>query len=158
MLKLNMGPNDLHLVCSAQYHKAGLFDHEGKKLASYDCLCDGQHSNWHIARGDTPPGTYKAGIVYHQSFANLPELHSYGFICIDLIDLENQETGNGRSGISLHGGGTGLPNPLALMQELIATLGCLRFHNQDLEEDIAPRVTKCQKAGGTFYISVTDRV
>lgn len=156
-VRKNMGPNDLHLVCSAKYGKASLFDNTGKKKYTVACLCEGQHDNWRLPRGDTPPGAYKAGVVYTQTSANLSQLYSYGRKCVDLVDLDNQETGNDRSGVSLHGGGTGLPNPVARLQELIPTWGCIRVHNADLEEKIVPDVERCQKRGGTFFVSVVDR-
>ena len=75
---------------------------------------------WQWQGGDTPPGRYRLGTVYVISEAEKPIFGSY---CIDLIDLENQETGIGRSGISLHAGRT----------PYTPTMGCIRVSETSLD-------------------------
>lgn len=74
---------------------------------------------WGWTGGDTPPGRYRLGVVYTISFEEQP---IFGDYCIDLIDLENQETGIGRGGISIHAGRT-LYTP---------TFGCVRVAEDGL--------------------------
>jgi lysozyme len=67
------------------------------------------------------------------------------------VELENQESKYGRSGIMLHGGGSNAtwPTPWAPNQPLFATHGCVRMRNVDLRDKVLP-LTKT----GTVYISV----
>lgn len=153
-----MKPGDFHWVVSATQHTGTMFTSEGEKLFTIPALCEGQHDNWKATRGDTPPGFYKFGIIYTQDKSNLADLFAYGEICLDMIDLEGQETGSGRGGISTHGGGTSLRNPLADFQPLAPTHGCIRVHNKDLKKTLTPLVRKAQKAGRTVFVSVVDRV
>lgn len=157
--KTKMKPGDKHAIVSAIYNTMTCYDHTGKKLWSVPAFPVGQHRNWRETGGDTPPGSYKAGITYTQIRGrdSRAVCDAYGRKCIDLIDLEGQETGNNRGGISIHGGGTGLPDPWAPYQMLLPTLGCIRTHNHDLEVTIVPEVEATQKAGHTFFVSVVDR-
>lgn len=156
--KKYMKPGDYHWVVSTIQHTGTMFTSEGKKLFTIPALCEGQHDNWKAPRGDTPPGFYKFGTVYTQDESNMADLFAYGEICIDMIDLEGQETGNGRAGISAHGGGTALANPLSAYQPLIPTHGCIRVHNNDLKKTLAPLVVKAKKEKRTVFVSVVDRV
>lgn len=144
-----MKAGDLHLVVNGALRKATLFNAKGEKQWSIAAGTNGQHSNWREPMGDTPPGLYKAGIIYDTKGEA-----AYGRWCIDLIDLDNQETGNGRAGISLHGGGSASPDPFAPWQGLPATHGCIRVNNYDLENRVEPAVRRVQAAGFTFYITV----
>lgn len=157
LLKKIIKPKDMHMVTSAKYGRSALFTAQGVKKWSVPSLCEGQHDNWKVARGDTPPGLYKAGQIFYQDGSDIAQSNSYGPICIDLIDLEGQETGYGRAGISAHGGGTGLPNPLADFQLLIPTHGCIRLHNHDMIHRVTPAVKWTRSQGGVFYWSVVDR-
>jgi hypothetical protein len=74
---------------------------------------------WQWYGGDTPPGRYRLGTVFTISPA---EMEIYGTYCIDLIDLENQEIGFGRAGISIHAGRT----------PYTPTLGCIRVSESTL--------------------------
>lgn len=69
---------------------------------------------WGWQGGDTPPGRYRCGVIY---IIQEHEKHIYGDYCVDLIDLENQESGINRAGISIHAG-RNLYTP---------TLGCVRM-------------------------------
>lgn len=148
-IKSLMRPEDLHLVVNGAHRRATLFNARGRKQWSIEASTDGQHENWRRPYGDTPPGLYKAGTVYDTKGER-----AYGRWCIDLEDLENQETGNGRAGISLHGGGSASLDPFAPWQGLPATHGCIRVNNWDLENRVEPCVRRCQAAGHTFYVTV----
>jgi hypothetical protein len=64
-----------------------------------------------------------------------------------------------REGIGLHGGGSGLPNPMASHQSppFVVTHGCLRLVNFDLEA-VVKKVQASQKRGGMAYITVEEPV
>lgn len=78
-------------------------------------------------------------------------LMAYGWYSFDMVELENQEAGNGRAGIMTHGGGSanGWPGAWAPRQPLVPTHGCVRCHNIDLRDKILPLTKQ-----GTVYISV----
>lgn len=148
-IKSIMKPGDVHIVVNGSAQRATCFDKNGKKLWSIPARTWGQHSNWRMPMGDTPPGLYKCGVIYDTRGEA-----AYGRYCIDLIDLENQETGNGRAGISMHGGGTALKDPHAPYQGWATTHGCIRTQNHDLEAVVEPTVRKCEKAGNVAYVTV----
>lgn len=135
-----------HLVVSDPGRSMQAFDQFGKKLWSIPALARGQNPNWKVRRGDTPPGLYKVGQIWNDVAEQglnpefRLELMQYGWISFDLIDLENQESGNGRSGILIHGGGSacGWPDAWGQLQSLYPTHGCIRVHNQDLRDKILP--------------------
>lgn len=147
---------DTHIVINGLANSAKAYSTSGKLLWEVKCLPHGQNNNWKATNGDTPQGLYKIGAVYKDYENNSnppysPTLASYGWYSFDLVELENQEAGNGRAGIMIHGGGSALgwPGAWAPFQDLLATLGCVRFHNQDLRDKILP-VTKA----GTVYVTV----
>jgi len=147
---------DTHIVINGLANSAKAYSFDGKLLWEVKCLPHGQNSNWKTTNGDTPQGLYKIGAVYKDYENNpnppySPTLASYGWYSFDLVELENQEAGNGRAGIMIHGGGSSLgwPGAWAPFQELVPTLGCVRFHNQDLRDKVLP-VTKT----GTVYVTV----
>lgn len=155
-LKTQMKSGDFHMVISADTNKGTVFNAKGEKQFTIPCFPWGQHADWHATNGDTPPGLYKVGVVYTQVRGRDSRAicNAYGPFCLDLIDLEGQERDNGRDGVSIHGGGSGLPDPWADYQLLTYTHGCVRVHNKDLVDKLTPLVRKCQKAGFTFYVTV----
>lgn len=153
-------PGDHHLIANASTQTIKCYNHSGDMLWAAPCLADGQHPNWRINAGDTPPGLYKLGEIYNDygRFADDPgyppfcrELRSFGWVSFDMIDLEGNEDDNDRAGIMLHGGGTacGWPGAWARRQPLYPTFGCLRMHNEDLLFRILPM---CRT--GTVFVSV----
>jgi GH24 family phage-related lysozyme (muramidase) len=138
-----VGPNDINENISA-------FTHDGKKLWDVPCLCRGQgkEAEWSRTGEDTPPGLYLVGKVYRdyeedpsKSFSE--NRRAYGWYSFDLIGQEGQEGPNSkpyRDGIMIHGGGSacGWPAAWEPRQQLYATLGCIRMHNQDLKERLLP--------------------
>ena len=147
---------DTHIVVNGLANSAKAYSFDGKLLWEVKCLPHGQNDNWKATNGDTPQGLYKIGAVYKDYENNpnppySPTLASYGWYSFDLVELENQEAGNGRAGIMIHGGGSSLgwPGAWAPFQALVSTLGCVRFHNQDLRDKVLP-VAKT----GTVYVTV----
>lgn len=147
-IKDKMGPQDLHIVVNGESKNLVAYQRDGHQVLRCPARCYGQHNNWRAPNGDTPPGLYRVGQLY-----NTTGEAAYGEWCVDLEDLEGQETNNGRAGISLHGGGSGLANPFAPYQGWQATHGCIRTQNADLEK-IVELIRDARKRGGTVYLTV----
>jgi len=147
---------DTHIIVNGQSNTAKAYSFEGTLLWEIPCLPHGQFASWKVNQGDTPPGLYKIGAIYND-YAKNPNppydrtLMAYGWISFDLVELENQETGYGRAGIMLHGGGSGdgWPGAWAPKQPLLTTYGCVRYHNQDLRDKVLPLTKQ-----GTVFVSV----
>ena len=149
---------DYHIIVNDQSEKMKAYDSSGKLLWEAYCLARGQGSDyeWRLTNTDTPPGVYKIGQIYRdyeqdKSDSYSRERMSYGWYSFDLIDLEGQETNNGRAGIMVHGGGSacGWPGAWQPYQKLYATHGCIRMHNQHLKDLLLPLAEK-----GKVFISV----
>ena len=150
---------DSHLIVNDASETMKAFSFEGKLLWEIPCLARGQYSDfeWKIQRSDTPPGLYKLGTIYkdYEKVGDKPAydrtLMSYGWYSFDMVELENQEAGNGMAGIMLHGGGSacGWPGAWAPRQALFPTHGCVRCHNIDLRDKVLPLTQT-----GTVYCSV----
>lgn len=144
---------DSHLIVNAVTRTAKAYNSEGVLLWELPALADGQHANWRVYQGDTPPGLYKIGAIYND-FQNPPDIRtkmSYGWVTFDLVDQEGNEDQNNRSGIAIHGGGSGLgwPAAWAALQQLLPTWGCVRMHNQHLLDKLLPLCNQ-----GTVFVSV----
>lgn len=146
---------DIHLVVSHSTRTMKAFDHDGKLLFQVPALTDGVNDDIEVQGGDTPPGLYKCTTII-PTRADEPKKtwNAYGAFFIDLYDIDGQETRRGRGGIGIHGGGTGLSNPLAKKQQLLMTLGCIRVHNGDLADRIVPIVESTLRNGQQAYVSV----
>lgn len=150
---------DHHIIVNDAVETAKCFNFEGKLLWELPALARGQGSDyeWKLRNTDTPPGLYKVGTVYRDYDINGDKpafdrtLMAYGWYSLDMIDLEGQETGVGRAGIMLHGGGSanGWPGAWAPMQKLYATHGCVRMHNAHLRDFVMPLLKT-----GSIFISV----
>lgn len=147
-IKGQMKEADIHVVVNGQSQRATVYNRKGEALWAFDARCYGQHNDWRKTNGDTPPGLYRVGQIYDTTGEA-----AYGYWCLDLIDLENQETGNGRAGISLHGGGSGLPRPFAPVQGWQSTHGCIRAQNQDVQRFVS-QVRSVRANGGQAYLTV----
>lgn len=150
---------DHHIVVNDAVETAKCFDFEGRQLWELPALARGQGSDyeWKLRNTDTPPGLYKVGTVYRDYELNGDKpafdrtLMAYGWYSLDMIDLEGQESGVGRAGIMLHGGGSanGWPGAWAPVQKLYATHGCVRMHNAHLRDFVMPLLKT-----GSIFISV----
>lgn len=148
-----------HVVVNDINETATAWRFGGEKLWTIPALARGQYGDREYRRvgSDTPAGLYLAGQIY-DDFARVganPKydrtLAAYGWAFIDMIDLENQETGIGRAGIGLHGGGSvlGWPGAWAACQPLVPTLGCVRCRNADVRDKVLPLAR-----AGRLFISV----
>jgi hypothetical protein len=148
-----------HLIVNDIVETMKAFSFEGKLLWEVPCLARGQYSDfeWKMQKSDTPVGLYVIGSIYkdYERVGANPgydrTLMSYGWYSFDMVELENQEAGNGRAGIMLHGGASALgwPGAWAPKQKLMPTYGCCRAHNIDLRDKVLP-LTKT----GRVFISV----
>lgn len=137
-----------HVIVNDESETAKAYSADGKLLWKVPCLARGIYGpDWRIRNADTPPGLYTLGEVYrdYKLYGDRPAydrtLIAYGWFSFDMIDLENQETGIGRAGIMIHGGGSnnGWPGAWAPHQKLWPTHGCVRMHNEDLFKYLLPR-------------------
>jgi hypothetical protein len=150
---------DSHLIVNDISETMKAFNFEGEFLWEIPCLARGQYSDneFKLQNSDTPPGVYKIGAIYkdYEAKGDKPAydrtLMSFGWYSFDLVDLEGQETGIGRAGLMVHGGGSacGWPGAWAPKQQLFPTHGCIRCHNVDLRDKILPLSKQ-----GTIFISV----
>lgn len=147
-MKAPMKPGDYHLMVSKGAQSLKVFNCGGQCEWKAEARCWGQHADWTAPNGDTPPGLYRVGVVYDTT-GEAP----YGRWCVDLEDLEGQETSHGRAGISLHGGGSGLPSPFAPYQGWQNTHGCVRVQNAILERIVA-LIKRTRSAGHQVYLTV----
>jgi hypothetical protein len=132
---------DYHLIVNDGTETCKVFDYTGTQLHLLPALAKGVYGpGINVKGGDTPPGLYKMGLLYRTKPTEPQSIWmSYGALCWDLEEQEDQESSRGRAGIALHGGGTGArPHHLAPRQELLPTFGCIRMHNEDLEKVILP--------------------
>jgi hypothetical protein len=158
-IQIKLNKNDTCLVVNDKTEKMKAYDAYGTLLWTANCLARGQGSDydWKTNSSDTPPGAYKAGVIYrdYDQYGSNPAysgtLQSYGWYSIDMIELENQEAANGRAGIMAHGGGSacGWPGAWKANQTLYPTLGCIRAYNIDLRDKIVPLADK-----GILYFAV----
>lgn len=150
VLSMLRGPAPLHIVVDGNEgaQKLKAFNRDGSIALQCAAHTWGQHANWRQRNGDTPPGKYEVAEIYAT-----PGEAAYGEYCVDLIDLEGQESDNGRAGISLHGGGSGLANPFAPRQGWLPTHGCIRVQNEDLKR-LVVMIRNAKSMGSNVILTV----
>jgi RHS repeat-associated protein len=123
-----------------------LLDKNGRRISFRDCDCaDADVASGRAVAsdpnrmlgngvGDTPFGVYNfsgtQGGTAEWRDPNHPAGFGTGKILLDPLYGEVVDAGRGL--IRLHGGGTGLPDPYALDQELRPTQGCVRMKNGEV--------------------------
>ena len=97
--------------------------------------------------GKAPPGDYGVGTPQKCSEDEI----AFGpwFIPFD----GKPATEYGRGGLGIHGGGSGLPDPMAAEQGWLITHGCIRLQNKDLER-LAGSIRYAQKHEGIVTLRV----
>lgn len=147
-----MTPNDRHLLFDDDRNRAKLFDSDGHLLWA----CPMQNSTVNQGsfghNGNCPRGEFRLG--------DSIDLHSpaFGYHFTPVEDYgEHREMARwGRSGIGIHGGGTGLPDPFADRQGWMRTHGCLRVQNRDNARLVSEN-RSVRHAGGVIYLTVMGR-
>lgn len=154
-LKDRMKDGDLHCVISGG--KAAVFNKQQTKLWAFDARTDGVNGpGAEVQGGDTPPGLYRCGLVtWTRSDEPLATQHAFGPVFVDLEEQQDQERRRGRAGVGIHGGGTGLANPLAPRQGWRVTHGCVRAQNDDAKR-FGHLVVTTQQAGCDVWVTVQD--
>jgi hypothetical protein len=103
-------------------------------VASFNGLGKGVNGPRRDVRyGDTPFGVYKyvrpAGGTAE---SRISPAFGTGKLYLDDNDMFGEVSDAGRGTIRLHGGGSSLPDPYVLEQPLLATQGCVRMRNRDI--------------------------
>jgi hypothetical protein len=150
---MNLQNRDLHWEYSRNGNRLKCFDNKGGQILDVECrnrtTADGQLGH----DGNLPPGEYILGVPVPKN--TVP----FGSWFIPILDApEHSElSSRGRSGLGIHGGGTGLPSPFSPHQGWQVTHGCLRIQNAALIE-VVHWVQSAQGRGGTCYLTVVPDV
>jgi RHS repeat-associated protein len=109
----------------------------GNKITAYEGLAAGQHRDRQNEGGDTPYGVYRADrtTVTEGGTEDSRLGTAYGTGKVRFDAIAGDAFDSGANGIRIHGGGTSrllVPDPYALEQTLIPTVGCVRVTNQDV--------------------------
>jgi L,D-transpeptidase catalytic domain len=154
-------PGDFHIIVndreSSFESEMSIYDSSGKLVHRLPCLAKGQTANYRIPKGDTPPGLYRCGQITQTRKGEPWHIwRSFGEYFIDMVGLEQNEEKFNRAGCGIHGGGSGLPDPLAPYQELVPTHGCIRVRNKDLEDILVPMCRQSGTNKNTVYLTVNQ--
>ncbi len=149
---MRLAKSDLHAVYSRSTNRLKLFESQGILLLSIECRNktvrdDGNYGHW----SPCPPGTFLLG---QPALANTVPFGKWFVSMNDWSGCQAMKAYR-RSGIGLHGGGSGLSQPFAPYQSppWVITHGCLRCRNRDLET-VVREVKEAQAHGGKCYITV----
>lgn len=141
---MNLGKNDLHFSFDPNAERLKLFNTTGM---IFTCECRNRTTNpgQYGFRGFCPPGDFILGAPVPKNTV------SFGAWFIPILDEGpgGPMQQNGRAGVGLHGGGSGLAQPLSPHQGFQITHGCLRVQNADLAM-IVKFVHTAQKTGKCF--------
>jgi hypothetical protein len=146
-----IGARDRHLVLDRAARSAKLFNSAGTVV--FECEARNRTVNDHAPPDQRwapcPAGEFVLGAPVPKNNA------AFGawFIPLEDYGAHHAMRDNGRSGIGCHGGGSGLLEPLAPRQPFVATHGCFRFLNEDLDR-LAEDVHYVRQAGGAVYVTV----
>ncbi|GEM_PF-5499905 len=152
-MKPNVQKNDVHFVVNAVSKRLKCFDASGQLKWTVEAHCEGTNGSYDVFQGDTPPGLYKCGSP-DDVLSTDSDRNSFGPWFVPLNEMEGQLTRRNRSGLGVHGGGSGLSNPFyAMRQGWVPTHGCIRLQNEDAVR-FANTVKFIQRHGGTAWLSV----
>jgi hypothetical protein len=123
-----LGKNDLEFQLDPNAERLKVFDPEGKMIFTSQCRNRTTNDGSYGHNGWCPPGSFILGAPEAKN--TIP----FGAWAIPILDLSagGPMQQNGRVGIMIHGGGSGLPQPLAPDQGFQITHGCWRVLNRDL--------------------------
>ena len=128
-------------------HDVGVLDNSSAIAYGHDCKIP-------------PGGYYKLGVPQECGPASEDGV-AYGWWFTPIEDnAEGTLAKFGRSGLGIHGGGTGLSQPFSQHQGWEATYGCMRMQNIDngmsvpASGSLVYSVNYVQKSGGTVYLSI----
>jgi hypothetical protein len=147
---MNLRDGDTHILFNDTTNKAYLWQKGGPDNALFEWeMRNDTVRRWFLHWGWCPRGDYLLGAPSSVHGA------AYGYWFVPLFDVapNGPMHKGGRSGIGIHGGGSGLPNPYADRQGWVPTHGCLRVQNGDLAV-LVRHARECQLAGHQAYITV----
>ena len=145
-------PGDLHLVVSRTTEVCTVWRRTadgGDALLSFPMrnrTVDEGDGHW----GHCPVGSYLLGAPSDCHVVSLG-LH---YTPVFDLDPDGPLHQDGRVGIGIHGGGTGLSDPFAPKQGWVETEGCERVQNAD-NHRLVPVIRACHAAGRKAYFTVT---
>jgi hypothetical protein len=147
---MKLRKQDLHLVFYPSTNRLKTFDGQGVLLLNIEArnrtvANENRYGHW----GPCPPGSF---LLSEPVIANTPPFGKW-FIRLNDWSGCKAMAANRRSGIGIHGGGSGLPDPFAAHQGFVITHGCLRCLNGDLDT-LARMILKAQASAGKCYITV----
>lgn len=152
---MNLGLSDLHMLLDAGARKLKVFS------ARHELVFECEARNRTVANGqlghngNCPPGSYMLGNPSPRG--TVP----FGDWFVPILDYgaNHAMREHRRSGIGIHGGGSGLAAPFAPQQSppWVPTHGCWRVLNQDLAK-LAELLERCSEDGGVCYVTVTAAV
>lgn len=146
---MNLGPNDRHFVFDNDTDLLKGYDCHGREFFRAECrnVAVGGDGFGHFGR--CPRGDYEVGSPIRKGTA------PFGEWFVPLLDYGAHHTMAEfeRSGIGVHGGGSGLANPFSAHQGWVPTHGCLRLQNSELSRFVL-WVRQAQAKGGKVYVSV----
>lgn len=160
--KLNLKPEDIHMIVSHTWRTLKCYTGEGKLVFSSDALTEGvgdydDTGRQNLPNSDTPFGTYKftGEIIKTTVEDSFAVWASYGPWFLGLYDVDGQERRVGRAGIGMHGGRQGKYAPDPRHRRLLyPTHGCIRVYDDILEEKIVPTVRRALRDGRAFVTVV----
>ena len=123
-----------------------LFTSNGSFVGEWEARTRGSSRNRLESGGDTPNGIYKVNSVLGGETYRHPTItmavkgkvrtigpEAYGLGYIGLTPLSIEPGANRRSGLAIHGGGTGKKNALRNTEQgWVNTFGCVRMQNNDI--------------------------
>src|SRR6266851_1232877 len=148
---MNLGFHDLHMELDRATRRLKMFDTHHRII--FDCearnrtVANGQYYH----NGNCPPGEFLLGPP--RACGTIP----FGPWFIVILDYGGYQTmaHYNRSGIGIHGGGSGLALPFAPCQGWQITHGCWRLQNEDLDK-LARCVSQWASMGGKTFVTVAD--
>lgn len=147
---MNLGTNDLHITFDGTAKSLKVWAPDGTLLwqteARNRTVADGQLGHF----GNCPPGEFLLGTPIGKN------THAFGPFFIPVLDYAGYHAmlDFHRAGIGVHGGGSGLAQPLADNQGWCPTHGCVRLQNIALRHLVA-LVKGAQSKSGKVFFTVT---
>lgn len=141
---------DLLWEWNGTHNKCTVLDRGGNRLFDCEMRNDTTRTRQDETEGPCPPGQF--------ILARYLNVHSesMGAYFIPLLDLDEDGPMHkeGRHGIGIHGGGTGLEEPFAPEQGWVRTHGCFRVQNRDLDK-LVEILRDTHHSGGHAVLQVT---
>jgi hypothetical protein len=141
---------DLHVMFDAAGRTLTVWDASHRQLFQAEArnrtTNDGQRGHW----GSLPSGLYLLGAPVVKN--TVP----FGPFYVPITDFGPNRAlaDHGRSGVGIHGGGSGAPDPFAAHQVWVPTHGCVRMANIDLRQ-LVRLILAAQQGSGKCYFTCT---